>query len=152
MFWIISLWANKQYLGCQRFYFSFVISDEAKPKSMVACENSRFSSLLPTGDVLRGGTSVTQWQKFHTDGVNQCLHNKFGSHGVPNANVFNFTFLLVDFGKVWCSSVNKLQLQQNSNTSSTEKYIPQKIDCFVKGSSRLHLTFVAFCLSFVDNS
>ena len=104
----------------------------------------------PLTDVSRGGTSATQWQKFHTDDVNQCLHNKFGSHGVPNANVFNFTFFLVDFGKVWCSSVNKLQ--QNSNTSS-EEYIPHiYIDCFVTGSSRLHLTFVAFCLSFIDNS
>ena len=49
---------------------------------------------------------MTQRQKFHTDDVNQCLHNKSGSHGVPNANLFNFTFLLVDFGKVLCSSVN----------------------------------------------
>ena len=42
----------------------------------------------------RGGT---QRQKFHDDDVNQCLHNKSGSHGVPNANLFNFTFFLVDF-------------------------------------------------------
>ena len=52
----------------------------------------------PLRDVSRGGTSATQRQKFHTDDVNQCLHNKSGSHGVPNANLFNFTFLLVDFG------------------------------------------------------
>ena len=31
--------------------------------------------------------------------------------------------LLVSFGKVLCSSANKLQ--QNSNTSSREEYIPQ---------------------------
>ena len=48
---------------------------------------------------------------------------KSGSHGVPNANLFNFTFLLVDFGKVLCSSAN--ELQQNSNASSREDYIPQ---------------------------
>ena len=65
---------------------------------------------------------MTQQQKFHTDDVNQCLHNKSGSHGVPNANVFNFRFLLIDFGKVLCSSVN--ELQQNSN-ASREDYIPQ---------------------------
>ena len=42
--------------------------------------------------------------------------------GVPNANLFNFTFLLVDFGKVLCSSVN----EQNSNASqSREDYTPQ---------------------------
>ena len=63
---------------------------------------------------------MTQRQKFHTDDVNQCLHNKFGSHGVPNANLFNFTFLLVDFGKALSSSSN--ELQQNSDTSSREDY------------------------------
>ena len=35
----------------------------------------------------------------------------------------NFTCLLVDFGKVLCSSAN--ELQQNSNASSREEYIPQ---------------------------
>ena len=34
----------------------------------------------------------------------------------------HFTFLLVHFGKVLCSSAN--ELQQNSNTSSREAYIP----------------------------
>ena len=66
---------------------------------------------------------MTQQQKFHGDDVNQCLHNKSGSHEVPNANLFNFTFLLVDFGKVLCSSAN--ELQQNSNVTSREDYIPQ---------------------------
>ena len=89
----------------------------------VACENIRFSSLFAAGDVSRGGTSATRGQKFHTDDANQCLHNKSGSHGVPNANLFNFTFLLVDFGKVLCSSAN--ELQQNSNACSREDYIPQ---------------------------
>ena len=56
----------------------------------------------PLKDVLPGGTSATQQQKFHTDDINKCLHNKSGSHGLPNANLFNFTFLLVDFGKVVC--------------------------------------------------
>ena len=95
---------------------------------------------LPLRDVLRGGTSATQRQKFHTDDVNQCLHNKSGSHEVSNANLFNFTFLLVDFGKVLCSSANELHL--NSNASSN-------IGCFVRDSLRLHLTFVALILFFV---
>ena len=81
------------------------------------CEkNSRFSSLLAAWDVSREGTSATQRQKCHTDDVNQCFHHKFGRHGAPNANMFNFTFLLVDFGKVLCSFANKPQ--QNSNASS----------------------------------
>ena len=49
---------------------------------------------------------MTRRQKFHTDDANQYLVNKFGSHGVPNVNLFNFKFLLVDFGKVLCSSAN----------------------------------------------
>ena len=77
----------------------------------------------PLRDVSREGTSAIQWQKFHTVDENQRLLNKSGSHGVPNANLFNFTFLLVDFGKVLCSSAN--ELQQNSNASSREDYIPQ---------------------------
>ena len=68
--------------------------------------------------------SATQRQKFHTDDVTQCLLNKSGSHGVPNANLFNFTFLLIDFGKVLCSSESN-ELQQNSNASSREDYNPQ---------------------------
>ena len=68
-------------------------------------------------------------QKFHTDDVNQCLHNKSGSHGVPNANLFNFTFLLVDFGQVFCSFAN--ELQQNSDASFREEYIPQVLPVFL---------------------
>ena len=84
----------------------------------LACENSSFSLLFSTEDVSWGGTSVTQQQKFHTDDVNQCLLIKSCSHMVPNANLFNFTFLLVNFGKVLCSSVN--EFQQNSNASCRE--------------------------------
>ena len=38
-------------------------------------------------------------------------------------NLYNFTCLLVDSGKVLCSSAN--ELQQNSDASSREHYIPQ---------------------------
>ena len=89
----------------------------------LARENIRFSSLFADGGVSRGGTSATQRQKFHTDDANQCLHNKSGSHGVPNINLSSFMCLLVGFGKVLCASDN--ELQQNSNTSSREDYIPQ---------------------------
>ena len=67
---------------------------------------------------------MTQRQKFHTDDANECLRiNESGSHGVPNTNLSSFTCLLVDFGKVLCSSAN--ELQQKSNASSREEYIPQ---------------------------
>ena len=71
--------------------------------------------------------------------------NESGSHGVPNINLSNFACLLVDFGEVLCSSAN--ELQQDSNASSREDYnYSTNIDCFVRDSSRLRLTFVAFCL------
>ena len=54
-------------------------------------------------------------------------------------------FLLVDFGKVLCSSAN--ERQQNSN-ATREDYIPQ-ILAVLLDSWRLHLTFAAFCLLFV---
>ena len=94
-----------------------------KLKNPLACENIRFSSLCAAKDVSRGGTSATHRQKFHADDANQCLHNKSSSRGVPNINLPNFTCLLVDFGKVLCSSAN--ELQQNSNASSRKDYIPQ---------------------------
>ena len=74
-----------------------------------------------------------------------CRNHNPSSHGVPNTNLSNFTCLLVDFGKVLCSSAN--ELQQNSNASSREDYIPQIMTILlVRHSSHLHLTFVAFCL------
>ena len=97
---------------------------------LLACKNSHFSLLLAAWDILWGGTSVIQRQKFHTVEVNECLHNKSGSLRVPNANFFNWTFLLVDFGKVLCLFVN--ELQQNSNASCREEYTPQNVDCFVR--------------------
>ena len=53
-------------------------------QDILACENSRFSSLLPSRYVSPGGTSAPQQQKFHTDDVNQCLHKKSGRGEVPN--------------------------------------------------------------------
>ena len=71
-------------------------------------------------------------QKFHTNDVNQCLYNISCSDGVPNANLFNFTFL--DFGQVLCLLIYKRAPTKLS------------IDCFLIDSSRLTL----FCLlSFV---
>ena len=98
------------------------------------------------------GASATHWQKFHTDDANQCLHNESGSHGVPNINLSNFACLLVDFGEVLCSSAN--ELQQNSNASSREDYIPQILTVLLE----IHHIYiwplwpVVFCLSFVNNS
>ena len=89
--------------------------------SEVACERQTFSLAHRRWGTFR--EEEPQRQKFHTDDVNHCLRNKSGSHGVPNANLFNFTFLLLDFGKTLCSSAN--ELQQNSNAIPREYYIPQ---------------------------
>ena len=80
-----------------------------------------------------------------------CLHNKFGSHGVPNITLSNFACLLVDFGEVLCSSAN--ELQQNSNASSREDHIPKILTVLLK-ILRVYIWPLwpsAFCLSFVNN-
>ena len=82
-----------------------------------------FSLLVfSTGDISHGGTSGSQQQEFHTNDVNQCLHSKSDSHGVPmqicSISHFSWSILLK-----CCVSANKLQ--QNSNASSREDYIPQ---------------------------
>ena len=56
-------------------------------------------------------------------------------------SLFNFTFLLVYFGKVLCSSDN--ELQQNSNASYREYYIPRILTVLLE---ILRVTFEAFCL------
>ena len=102
---------------CKREYLSSEVARVARAR-VAAYENISFSSLFAAGDVLGGGISMTQRQKFNTDDAVQCLHNKSSSLGVPNTNLSNFTCLLVDFGKVLCSFAN--ELQQNSNASSRE--------------------------------
>ena len=64
-------------------------------------------------------------------------------------------FLLIDFTKVWCSSAN--ELQQNSNASSWEEYVPPILTVlldihrvYIWPSWSFVLPFV-FCLSFVNN-
>ena len=42
---------------------------------------------------------------------------------MPNANLFNFTFLLVNFGEALCSSAS--ELLQNSHAFNREEYVPQ---------------------------
>ena len=90
--------------------------------SSPACENSRLSLLLGARDVAPGETSARQQQEFLTDDLDQCLHNISGSREVLSVNLFDFLFILDDYGKVLCFSVNK----QNANVSSNkEEYIPR---------------------------
>ena len=52
--------------------------------------------------------------------------------------------LLVDFGILLCSSPN--ELQQDSNASSREDYIPQILTVLLEILRVYILTFDAFCL------
>ena len=84
---------------------------------MLACKNSRLSAFFTTFiGHFTGRELCTLATEFHTGDRDQCLH-KSGSHGlgVPNVNLFDFKFLLGDYGKVLCSAEN--ELQQNSNAS-----------------------------------
>ena len=95
------------------------------------------------------GMSAPWPLKFHTDDVNQCFHNKSGSLGVPNVNLFCFMFpqsIMVKFCVLPRTSSSKTQMLL------LKKYIhSSNIDCIVVDSSRLHLTFVAFCLLLVTH-
>ena len=71
-----------------------------------------FLLALRRWDVSRGGTSVTQRQKIHTDDPNQCLQNSPVVMGFQIQIYSVFMCLLVDFGKVLCSSPNELHITQ----------------------------------------
>ena len=112
--------------GANVFEFSCVSRQQSELLQCVAL----YSSLIAAEGRFATRNVSTQRQKFHTDDINQRFHNKSGSHGVPNANLFNFTFLLVDFGKVLCLSAN--ELQQKSNATAREYYIPQTLTVLLK--------------------
>ena len=98
----------------------------------------------PLRDISRGGTSATQRQRFHTDDVNQFLHNKSGSHGfqmqICSILRFSWSILVKCCVHMRISSSTKLKCFFQRRLYSTN------IGCFVRNSSRLHLTFAAFCL------
>ena len=75
----------------------------------VACEHSCFSLLLAAREFrqeerlcLSDRNSIPMtWIDVYT--------SKSGSHGVSNANLFDYMYLVVDYGKVLCSTANELQ-------------------------------------------
>ena len=68
--------------------------------------------------------------------------------GVPHLNLSNFVFLLIYYFQVLSSSANKWQ--QNSNASCN--LYSTNYDCFLVDPWHLHLIFVTFCLSVLNNS
>ena len=86
---------------------------------MLACEKSVSPRSSPLG-------TFRAEERLRLSGRNSILMthiNVYIINPVVNINLSNFTCLSVDFGKVLCSSAK--DLQQNSNTSSREDYIPQ---------------------------
>ena len=83
----------------------------------VACKSSCLSSLLVAQGILPGGMFVPQRQKLHTDDINQCL--QLCIRNLVAMGFQMFMFLLIDYGKVLCSSANKFQL--NSSVSAQEE-------------------------------
>ena len=102
--------------------FGWLTKWEKLSNIAITWEYNCFSLLLATWDVLPGGMSAPQRQKFHTDDVNQGLLNKSGSHGVPNVNLFDFMFLLVDYGKVLCSTANEVPQMLFPKRNIFQKY------------------------------
>ena len=78
---------------CMPLFLSVLIVAKTRLfRTKLSCQYGRFSLLLAARDVSPGGTSGLQLHKFHTDDVNQCLHYKSGSYGVPDVNLFDFMF------------------------------------------------------------
>ena len=71
--------------------------------------------------------SAPQRKKFHTDDLNQCLHNLQG----VNVNLFEFMFLLVNNGKVLCSSATKKTQMILLKKNIFQKYWSLFCDSFV---------------------
>ena len=127
-------------------------------KKSVSCSLQKHSFLLALchwgrflqRNVCNSGAEIPYWWR------KSMSSSQVASHAdvlrAPNINLSNFTCLLVDFGKVLCSSAN--ELQQNSNASSREEYIPQILTVLLE-ILRVYIwplwPFV-FCLSFVNNS
>ena len=106
---------------------------------MLACENSRFSSLLAARYSF-ARTCATQRQKFHTDDAKQCLYKK------PVVMEFRMQIRsILRFS--WSILVSVVFIYERAPTKrkcfSKRRIYSTNIDCFVIDSSRLHLTFVA---------
>ena len=80
-----------------------------------------FPSSSPPGTRFARRNVCNSGQKFHIDDINQCLHNKSGSQGIPNVNLFDFMFLVVDYGKVLWSFAN--ELQETSDAFSIDRFV-----------------------------
>ena len=81
------------------------------------CNSCRLSLLLVAQGILPGATFAPQRQKLHSDDINQCL--QLWIRNLVAMGFQMFMFLLINCGKVLCSSANKLQL--NSNVSANEE-------------------------------
>ena len=58
---------GQEVIECGRDLVKFHVAEYVKPVAgELACNNSHFSLLLVGGNILRGRTCATQWQKFHT--------------------------------------------------------------------------------------
>ena len=81
----------------------------------LTCENCHFSSFLTAGNVVQGRTSATQWQKFHTDDINNVyIINLVQSLG----SKWKFVQFDISPGRFWSSVVFIWQ------------WAPTKVKCF----------------------
>ena len=89
-------------------------SSTSQAYQWLTCKNIHFSSLLTIRDISRGGTSETQWQKFHTDDVksvrNPTLIGQQASY-IVLAIVYEWQ---TKDKRLQRSNVNMMNLQQNS--------------------------------------
>ena len=103
------LYSQKNEIGFRRstFFTSYFIDGRVSLRKQPSLLPPHHLRRFARRNVCDTATEIPYWWR------NQCLHNISGSHGdgVPNTNLFNFTFLLVDFGKVLCSSTTPAKLK-----------------------------------------
>ena len=96
--------------------------NQLNPKK--ACKNCCFSSLhchwrcCSRRDICASAREIPYW--WHKS----MFMIKSSCHGVPNVNLFDFMFLLINYGKVLCSAANELQQNSNASRKEEEEYFP----------------------------
>ena len=111
-----------------------------KDEGWLACENIRFSSLFAAGDVSRGGTCLRLSDR------NSILMTQINVYLI-NPVVMGFQMQICPILCFSWSISEKCCVHLQMSSSKTQMLLySTNMDCFVRDSLHLHLTFATFCL------
>ena len=107
------------------------------------------TSISPRSSPL--GTFRTK-ERLKLSGRNSILMTQINVY-IINPVVMGFQIQICPILRVFWFILVKCCVHLPTSSSKTQRRVySTNIDCFARDSSRLHLTFMAFCLSFVNNS